>query len=77
LSFLFLKEYNFTYFFSSIFSSDSSLAALLNSLIPPPKPFNNSGIFYPPNINKTKTTIIAICHGPIIPKYIDKLIMSS
>ena len=41
-----------------------SLEAFLNSLIPPPKPFISSGIFFPPKSNTTNTTTIAICHGP-------------
>ena len=48
LSFLLILFKSKFYFFSSIFSSGfSSLAAFLNSLIPPPKPFINSGIFLP------------------------------
>ena len=57
------------------FAGWSSLAAFLNSLIPVPIPFINSGIFLPP---KSKTTIAIInitCIGPITPKNMVKAFM--
>ena len=48
-----------------LLSSESSLLASLNSLMPLPRPLINSGIFFPPNKSKTITTINTICHGPI------------
>ena len=49
-------------------ASSSSFEAFLNSFIPLPNPFINSGIFLPPKSKRTTTTIRIICGAPIMPR---------
>ena len=47
--------------------SSSPFAAFLNSLIPPPSPFINSGIFLPPKKSNTTTNTKIISGAPNLP----------
>lgn len=52
------------------------MEASLKSLIPRPKPFINSGIFLPPNNNKTMIRMIIISDGPIPKISVNKLVIA-
>ena len=60
--------FNKYYFFSkSVDSEEFPSLASLNSFIPLPNPYINSGIFLPPNNNKTITKIMMISGAPSPP----------
>ncbi len=78
VGFVFLYVLRIIIYSFSVVDADvesSSLLASLNSLIPLPRPLMSSGIFFPPNINKTTTTIKIICHAPGAKNMLDVIII--